>query len=558
MGGTSTTLWPTSSSGASVLEELHVRDLALIEEVWLELGPGMTVLTGETGAGKTALVGALKLLLGERADSGAVRTGSTEALVEGRFVLAGAEVLARRRIGADGRSRCSLDGEMATVGAMSERLGPVVDLHGQHEHQSLLSTGSHVGYLDRWIGDQADSAAVIYRAAREAYREATEALDTLRGRIAQGARDADYLRFVLDEIERVAPKPGEDDELEAMLPALQHAERLAAAADDAMRALRGDGGARDRVAEAGAQLSKVAGIDARLDELAARVAEAEALLDDAGTALRGYRDAVEHDPSALDAAQARLAALAGLKKKHGPDLASVLRVRDEAIESLAATDDSEAALTAAEQQVAQARERLRHSASVLSELREAASPSFTEALAGAVADLEMPGSSFEVGMSPLPFEQWTTDGAERVEFLYSSAPGQPPRPLAKIASGGEISRVMLALKSVLGDADAVETLVFDEVDAGIGGATASAVGRRLRSLSETHQVLVVTHLAQVAAFADRHLVVSKSVSGDGAVTTVREVAAGERTAEIARMLSGTVSDASLEHARELLGTSAAG
>lgn len=536
-----------------MLDELHVRDLALIEEVWLEFGPGMTALTGETGTGKTALLGALKLLLGERADSGSVRAGAPEALVEGRFGSAGHEVVARRRVSADGRSRCTLDGEMATVGSLAETVGPLVDLHGQHEHQALLVPASHVGYLDRWAGAAASRARESYAAVRGEYRESVTARDRLAEQLTEAARNADYLRFVADEIGTVDPKPGEDEEIEARLPALQHAERLAAAATEAVQLVRGDGGATDRLAMAAAALAKVGGIDPTLDALSERLGEAAALADDAGAGLREYRDAVRDDPASLDALLARHAELNGLMRKYGPRLEDVIATRDKALSSLDVFSAGEEGMREAELAVTNAESVLRRAAAELVSARSGAVAGFVDALGATVSDLAMQGARFEVAFTELPFEQWTADGPHRVEFLYAPAPGQPPRPLAKIASGGEISRVMLALKGVLGEADTVETLVFDEIDAGVGGATAHAVGRRLATLAERHQVIVVTHLAQVAAYADAQLVVRKSVGTDSAATSVQLVEGESRIAEIARMLGGNDSETAIAHARELLG-----
>jgi len=535
-----------------MLDELHVRNLALIEEAWLEFGPGMTVLTGETGAGKTALLGALKLLLGERADSGSVRAGCPEALVEGRFTSVGDEILVRRRVGADGRSRCSIDGEMATVGSLSETVGPLVDLHGQHEHQALLGVPSHVGYLDRWAGDTVGPARDAYLAAFDAHRTASAENQTLTARLDQAARDADYLRFVADEIDAVGPIAGEDDALRARMPALQHAEKLAAAATDAAQALRGEGGALDRTAEAAGALARVQGIDPAVDEIAVRLEEVQTILDDVGATAREYRDSIEHDPRVLDETLARLAALSGLIKKYGPTLDDVLARRDEALAALAAADEGTIALDASNARAERARAALVDAGEILARCRQEAAPRFVGALEAATRDLAMAGARFEVAFSDLAFERWTPDGPHRLEFLYSAAPGQPARPLARVASGGELSRVMLALKSVLGAADTVETLVFDEVDAGIGGATAATVGARLAQLAMGHQVVVVTHLPQVAAFADDHLVVSKEVDDVGAITAVVRVAGEERVGEIARMLAGNDSEASRAHARELL------
>jgi DNA repair protein RecN (Recombination protein N) len=536
-----------------MLEELHVRDLALIEDVWLEFGPGLTALTGETGTGKTALVGALKLLLGERADASAVRAGASEALIEGRFALDGEELMVRRRVTSDGRSRCTVDGEMATVGALAEKIGPLVDLHGQHEHQALLHPATHAGYLDAFAGDDAADALAHYRSAREAYRRAERELEALEAAGRDAATNADYLRFVADEIGRVDPRPGEDAEIEAQLPALQHAEKLADAAAEAVAHVRGEGAASDRLAMAHAALGRVAGIDPALDELSERLAGLSALADDLGGDLRAYRDSVEHDPAVLDGLLARLGELTGLTRKYGPRLDEVISARESALAALASADAGEEGLAAARASVEAARGALEDAAARLDAVRREAAPRFTSALAQTVADLAMPHARFEVSFGALPFEQWSADGPSRLEFLYAPQSSTVARPLARIASGGELSRVMLALKSCLSGADTARTLVFDEIDSGIGGAAAHAIGRRLAELARSHQVIVVTHLAQVAAYADAQVVVSRDVTAGSASTAVEQVTGEARVSEIARMLSGNDSEASVAHARELLG-----
>jgi DNA repair protein RecN (Recombination protein N) len=536
-----------------VLEEVHVSNFALIDEAWIEFGPGMTVLTGETGAGKTALVGALKLLLGERADSGMVRSGTAEAMVEGRFRVDGAEMVARRRLTADGRSRCTLDGSMVTVGELARVLGPLVDLHGQHEHQALLTPGRHGAYLDRFIGDEASGALAHYRSSREMYVSAEADLKRLSAELADAERRADYLRFVLDEIAAVDPSPGEDEELEKRLPALMHAEKLAEAAREAHAIARGDGGAVDAIASARAILQRVEGLDPALDSLVGRLTGVSAELDDIGAEMRAYADSLEHDPLALDELQGRLAALSGLKKKYGPSLELVFEARDDAAARLTAVETGDAEIARARERIEAARAELAAGAQRLVALRHESAGDFTKALSSAIDGLNMAGARFEVAFEELDFDAWGPDGPERVEFLFAPAEEEEPRPLAKIASGGEISRVMLALKTALGKADDVPVLVFDEVDAGIGGVTGLAVGARLAGLAEDRQVLVVTHLPQVAAYAAHHLVVHKSVVGNRTVTTVESVEGEKRVAEIARMLSGSDSDASLIHADELLG-----
>jgi DNA repair protein RecN (Recombination protein N) len=449
---------------------------------------------------------------------------------------------------------------MATVGELAERVGPLVDLHGQHEHQALLAPSSHVHYLDRWAGAPVAEALEAYREARRAYRDAAEAVGELEEQIAKASADSDYVAFVVQEIERIDPQPGEDDALRVRLPALQNAGRLSDAASQATAMLRGDGGVLDRLGSTLHELQKHGGIDPALDEIGGRLEEVYTLVDDVSASAREYRDAVQHDPGALERAMERLSALSGLTKKYGPTLDDVLQRHASALTALEAVSDDGATLQRAQRDADAALDTLRERARTLQELRETTVPGFLGALEAATAELAMAGARFEVEFTTLDTGAWTDDGPAKVTFLYAPASGQPPRPLSKIASGGEISRVMLALKSVLGSADRVETLVFDEVDAGVGGATATAVGARLKELAATHQVIVVTHLAQVAAFADAQLVVSKmdDDGGGGVLTRVVEVSEEDRVAEIARMLSGNDSEASLVHARELLASSAKG
>ncbi len=541
-----------------MLEELHVRDLALIDEAWLEFGPGLNVLTGETGAGKTVLLGALKLLLGERADPTLVRSGADEALVEGRFLLDGRERAARRRVSAEGRGRCYLDGDMSTVAGLAEALGPAVDLHGQHDHQALLSVATHAGFLDRAGGP---ALLELYAAYRERFAEhtaAVEEMDRLAEAMGERERRLDYARFVVAEIDAVGPKAKEDEELESKLPLLRHGEKLVEAASSAHRALREEGaGAADAAARAIAALNPVEGLDPGIDEAAGMVRDAGALLDEAASRIRGYGEGIDFDPSVLNDAEARLAALATLKKKYGPTLDDVLAERERVAAEAAALETGEEGLARARASVEESDRRLGAAAAALAEARTKAAAPFEERLSDACADLAMPSARFQVGLTELERADWTESGPQSVEFLFSGSAGEEPRPLARIASGGEVSRVMLALKGVLGAADTVPVLVFDEVDSGIGGATALAIGRRLASLSVGRQVVVVTHLAQVAAFADRQMVVSKEERDGRDVTTVSEVRGEERVAEVARMLAGSDTDTGLAHARELLASVAA-
>jgi DNA repair protein RecN (Recombination protein N) len=445
---------------------------------------------------------------------------------------------------------------MATVGMLADLLGSQVDLHGQHEHQALLSPAHHVGYLDRFIGTAAVDALAHYREAYGAARAASTRLAALEGTLADRTRREEFLRFQIADIDAVGPEAGEDEGLTALLPRLRHGQRLTAAAAAAFAALKEDGGVSDGLTAAAGALGAASGLDPALDALADAVGRLDVEVQEIAGSLRTYAESIEHDPAALDRAEGRLHQLSDLMRKYGPTLDAVISAHAEATRELEMLDSGEAAVSRARQELEEAWGQLLAAGHALSAVRDAAVESFADGLRAAAADLALPNASFAVARTQLDEDAWTTDGPERVEFLFASGTGEQPRPLAKIASGGEVSRVMLALKSVLGAADAVPVLVFDEVDAGIGGATALAVGRRLAALATDHQVLVVTHLPQVAAYADAQVVVSKDESGGRTVTRAERLREDARESEIARMLSGGASEAGLAHARELLATAA--
>lgn len=567
-----------------MIDEIQVENLALIRSASLAPARGLTVLTGETGAGKTALLSALKLLMGERADKAAVREGSAGLEVSGRFFGAAVaasdadadaeadataaaaadaadspeeELVAVRRVTADGRSRVSLNGRMASVGELASRIAPLVDLCGQHEHQRLMKPAEHLGMLDAWAGAEVAAPRAAYEAAFAAARAAAAELAHVREAGAASSARLEEARFTLRQIDAVDPREGEYDELAAELDRAEHAEALAMAADGAHAALSGDGGALDALGTAASALEGAARFDAALGDLAASLREAGYVLEDVAREARGYRDGVEFDPEELARKQERMAALQGLLRAFGPRMDDVLARRAEAADLVSLVDDAAERERTAQRAVDEAEAALAEAAAALSAAREGAAPRFAEAVSAQMARLEMGGAQLECRLEPLPRAAWTQAGSQAVEFLFRPGAGMQARPLARIASGGEISRVMLAIKVVLGQADEVETLVFDEVDAGVGGSTANALAEVLADLAATHQVLVVTHLAQVAVRAEAHYQVRKR-EGEGGMpeTDLRLLPDDERPAEIARMLSGDATEASLAHAREMLAAAA--
>lgn len=538
-----------------MIDEIHVENVALIHEADLVPGTGLTVLTGETGAGKTALLSALKLLMGERADSSAVREGSEGALVEGRL-FAGAHdeqgFVAQRRVGPDGRSRARVDGAMASVRELSERVSPLIDLCGQHEHQRLLDASSHVDMVDAWAGAGVAATLEAYRtalaAAQEAARELARVEEASR---TQGSR-LEEARFAYERICDVDPKPGEYEELEERLPRFEHAEALAGCAHEAAEALSGEGGSLDALNAAISELSRMGRVDAKLAEFADELTGAAITLEDAAAELRRYRDSVDFDPAELAQAQERFSAFKGLLRQWGPRMEDVFARRDEAAELLSLVDDADARVRRAREARDAAEDALARAARDLTKRRNTAAPRFCREVGKQMARLEMGRAELVWDSRELPRERWTAQGPCACELLYRSGVGLTPRPLRRIASGGELSRVMLAAKVVLGESDAVDTLVFDEVDAGVGGATARSLAQVLADLARTHQVIVVTHLAQVAVQGSVHYVVRRSDEGDMPETRLVRVEGSDRVTEVARLLSGDASDESLAHAKQLL------
>lgn len=538
-----------------MIDEIHVENVALIHEADLVPGTGLTVLTGETGAGKTALLSALKLLMGERADSSAVREGSEGALVEGRLFAGPHDeqgFVAQRRVGPDGRSRARVDGAMASVRELSERVSPLIDLCGQHEHQRLLDASSHVDMVDAWAGAGVAATLEAYRtalaAAQEAARELARVEEASR---TQGSR-LEEARFAYERICDVDPKPGEYEELEERLPRFEHAEALAGCAHEAAEALSGEGGSLDALNAAISELSRMGRVDAKLAEFADELTGAAITLEDAAAELRRYRDSVDFDPAELAQAQERFSAFKGLLRQWGPRMEDVFARRDEAAELLSLVDDADARVRRAREARDAAEDALARAARDLTKRRNTAAPRFCREVGKQMARLEMGRAELVWDSRELPRERWTAQGPCACELLYRSGAGLTPRPLRRIASGGELSRVMLAAKVVLGESDAVDTLVFDEVDAGVGGATARSLAQVLADLARTHQVIVVTHLAQVAVQGSVHYVVRRSDEGDMPETRLVRVEGSDRVTEVARLLSGDASDESLAHARQLL------
>lgn len=521
-----------------MLRELHIESLGVIDTLTIPFGAGLTALTGETGAGKTMLVEALGLLLGGRADAGVVRHGSQEARVEARFDVDGVESVVTRVVPADGRSRAYLDGRLITAATLADLVGGWVELHGQNSHQSLATAGDQRAALDRWAGT--DLAPLTE--ARATLRRIDEEIGALGGDSRSKARHMDLLRYQLDELSGAGlDDVDEDERLAEEQETLAAAESLRLAAQTAVTALGDEGGAIDSLGVAVHALGHAAAFS-RLGE---RLRSVAAELADVTEETRRTGEAIVDDPERTEVVRVRRQLLRDLRRKYGDSLAEVIGFRDEVaaeLEVLSSHDQRLADLEAERVGVVAAE---RAAAKAVGDVRRSAADGLAEEMVTRLRTLAMPNAEVRVGVGE-------ADPGDDVEILLTANPGSPPAPLAKAASGGELARTMLALRLVL--AADTETMVFDEVDAGIGGQAAATVGRSLAELARHRQVLVVTHLAQVAALADHHVVVTKTSTASSTTTAAAQVVGEARVTEVARLLSGHErSESARAHALELLG-----
>lgn len=557
-----------------MIESLRIRDLGVIADATLPLGPGLTVVTGETGAGKTMVVTALGLLLGERADAGVVRAGADAAVVEGIWIVpddgpvaerareAGGELdqgelILGRSLAREGRSRAVVGGRTAPASVLAELGEHLVVVHGQSEQVRLKAPAAQRAALDRFAGAPLATALAAYRAEFTAWRDRADELDALIRDRDQRADEAQRLRAAIAEIEAVAPQPDEDVQLTARAQRLENLEGLRAAAADAHALLDASdaGGLSDAatlLSTARRTLERAADDDPQLAPIAEALAGLLYGVGDAAVQLAGYLDGLDADGAReLDAVQERRAMLSDLIRRHGTSLDEVLAILDTGSARLLELDRDDERIVELETLVHEHESQSHRLAGELTALRTDAAQRLGEAVSAELAALAMPTARVVATVGPR--EQLGSSGADEVALLLQPHPGSDPRPLGRGASGGELSRVMLALEVVIAGADPVPTFVFDEVDAGVGGAAAIEIGRRLARLATTSQVLVVTHLAQVAAFAGNHLRVLKDDAGSITASSVEVLDGPAREQEMARLLSGLAeSETGLAHARELL------
>lgn len=578
-----------------MLLELAITDFAIIDELRIPFEPGLNVLTGETGAGKSIVIDALGAVLGERVGADVVRTGSRGARVEATFDLISALqrpevaamldelgvesedgiVILRREIAAGGRSTARINGRAATAGMLARLGGLLVDIHGQSDHLSLLRASEHLDVLDRYAGLGAERAA--FAALVKEWRAVRDRIEAITTGARDRAQRIDLLDYQIGEIEFAALRPGEEDELVAERGVLANAERLMEDAATAYGLLSGESdtaesgplpGALPVLRRASAQLAEIASIDGAMQPLAARAEELVYLLEDVAAETRTYRDGIEADPARLEVVEERLDLIKRLKRKYGATVEEIIAFGEQARRELESLTGGEVDLDALHREEETLLSRLGQVATRLSRARADAAACLSRATEAAIAELNMGRSRFDVSITQAPsasgvrFEAadgssrtvaFDETGVDRVEFLLAPNAGEALKPLARVASGGEMARLMLALKSILSAADATPTLVFDEVDVGVGGRSGQVVGEKLWGLSSDHQVLVITHLPQIAAFASAHFRIAKGERGGRTVSQVRQITDQDRIDELAAMLDGEpVTDASRAHARQML------
>lgn len=550
-----------------MLETLRIRNYALIEEVDVDFRAGFNALTGETGAGKSIVVGALELVLGARASSDAVRAGADRATVDAVFRIQqltprlsqlfeeheipteGGELLLQRGVGADGRSRAYANGQLLPISVLAAIGDELVDLHGQHEHQSLLKPDRQMDLLDGFGGvdKEVEALGALVGRLRALEREIAQAETDDRAL----ARQVEFLRHEAGEIDKAGLEPGEEEEMRARRNVITNAETICTLAGGVCTALYDgeEGAAAQVLATAVRELGELAVIDSRFRPLLEQLEGCRATVEEIAHEVRGLGSVLEYDAEELERINSRLAMLSDLKRKYGADIAEILAYRDRARDQIEAYDRRDERLAARRKEQEALLAQAMSSARSVSGKRAAAAKKLDRQVSAALQDLGMKGARFETHIERGAL---TASGIDRVAFLLAANPGEPMKPLKLVASGGEVSRIMLALKAVFAGADRIPTLIFDEIDAGVGGTVAVRVAEKIHALSRTHQIICITHIPQIASVAQTHFHVSKSAQKKRTVTGVAAVTGEARVQEVARLLDGSLSELSMRHARELL------
>jgi len=550
-----------------MLKELRIKNLAIIDDLTVGFGKGLNVLTGETGAGKSIIVDALGLALGDRAQSDLIKSGEKEASVQAYFEVADPRslpdigidlsegILLRRVVSSGGKSRAYINDTMVTLQTLSEIGKALVDIHSQHEHQSLLAAEKQRALLDSYgrLQPELEKVQALFQEVKALKTECAGLVEKVKER----AHRLDLLKFQISEIDTASLRPGEKEALGEEKRILANLSKLNELTETAYSLLyEAEGSCSERLSKALARLREMQAIDNSIKETVDLLESASPLIEDASISLRGYRDRYDLDPGRLELVEDRLELIRKLEKKYGEGTEAILNYRDEAEEELKGLEATDEKLEGLEKRLMEKEEELSKAAQALSGKRKKTALKIEKLITDTLRELAFGSAGFGIEIKQETADggrpRVSANGMDRIEFLFSANPGEPLKPLARIASGGELSRVMLGLKSILAEVDETPVLIFDEVDAGIGGRTAESVGRKLELISRRHQLLCITHLPQIASCGDLHLRIEKKEKDNRVSVEVRELQGRERQDEIARMLSGKVTEISLRHAGELL------
>ena len=544
-----------------MLCELRIKNLAIIDDLTVRFGKGLNILTGETGAGKSIIIDSLGLALGSRAQSEFVRAGEKEAVVQAYFELGkrpgfpdiGLDfsdgLILRRSVSATGKSRAYINDSMVSLQSLAEIGKTLVDIHGQHEHQSLLSVNKHKDFLDSFgaLDEEKQKLSLLYQEVGRLRNEE----DILKQKMKEREKRIDILKFQIQEIEEAQLKAGEKDALASERAIAANLSRLNELSETAYALIYGaEDSCMEKLSSLIGKARELAEIDQSTAEILQMLETGRPYIEDAAVALRKLKDRYDFEPRKLDQIEERLEVIRKLEKKYGEGTEQLMHYRDNADRELKVLELAEEKLDAIGGELREKEGLLTRNAQMLSQKRKTSAAKLEKLMKKELNELALENAGFVIGITQ---EALSAHGSDRVEFLFSANPGEPVKPLARIASGGELSRVMLALKSILADFDSTDVLIFDEVDAGIGGKTAESVGTKLKALSASHQVFCTTHLPQIASKGDVHLKIEKQQRDKRVRVAVREISGKEREGEIARMLSGTATEVSLRHAQELLG-----
>ena len=549
-----------------MLKRLSIKNVALIERLDMDFDNGLNVLTGETGAGKSIIIDAVNLALGERASRELITTGAEKASVEAEFDIEGEEavksmlrqneleddgLIISRELSASGKNVCRINGTLVNLATLKQITDLLVDVHGQHEHQSLLMQSRHIRFLDSFAGErdraQREKVAGLYSECKAIHSELLGGF----GSEDERAREADILRYQINEIENARLTADEEQKLTEERAVLINAERIMTSLQKSSEAVSGDEGAVGLLSQAVSAMKDISGISTEYGELSRRLNEAYYTIEDIGYTLRDMRDSFDFEPGRIDQIEQRLEIYSNLKKKYGPEVEDVIAFGERASERLGQLEGAQEKREKLQKQLADKEKLYRAEAAALTDIRRIEAEKLQGELLSHLKDLGMEKARFEVRIDPLT--EPGQNGMDRVEFMLSANPGESLKPLEKVASGGEMSRIMLAFKAIAANADSIPTLIFDEIDTGISGHIAAVVGEKMVSIADNHQVLCVTHLPQIAALADVHFMVQKQDDGQTTRTSLKRLEMEERYEYIARMMSG-MEDSKLayEHARELI------